>query len=638
MHIKLNTLLSLMRKRKHMTKEEFLDISGYGLSLDRVESGKQTPRPDTLTDFLTVLNIPANQFFRPHNNEQPPGVYKLCSKLLRMLDYGDANNRPYPTAQDMLNQLEAAGGFDKGFSRQFLLSVKARLFLQLGRATAEILPIIYEGIAISFPEFDPATFSGEVLAFQEPELLCCLAKIMAAEGDKAGAVHLLKNVWQGLDKLPISMYEKEHKLSPVLLALALCQLESGDAAGAFEACHVGLDISIVHAEGKYAPFFLFAKVRCLYGLGDRDACQQLLQQAFFCFAMMRQEYQLQQVLATAQSLGTPFETLGMADIKFERILLTGYQQGEFVHYNNVGELIGALRQHEGITQEALCQGICSVSKLSRIENGEIAQTNPKSLEALMERLGRSDELYLDMFLSAEDFENERTESEIRDFIRLGQIEQALKLLEGLAGKKAYEAGLNLQFLLSTRAFLMEPGSGRPGENEDLLYKALAITRPNYDEAEITRYRLTLTEIAIIDGLARHYASHGDIPRGLYLWERLRASINRYYVDEDEKMKGYAAIMSNYGWVLYGAGQNEEALEVIVECENFALRHDDFMMLQRLTMQKAMVLVKLGPVQDGLPYFVLGRFGQRALGDYIGEKSEVQQAFDKVMIKYGLSFA
>jgi transcriptional regulator with XRE-family HTH domain len=484
-----------MRKRKHMTKEDFLDISGYGLSLDRVESGKQTPRPDTLTDFLTVLNIPANQFFLPHNNEQPPGVYKLCSKLLRMLDYGDANNRPYPTAQDMLNQLEAAGGFDKGFSRQFLLSVKARLFLQLGRATADILPIIYEGIAISFPEFDPATFSGEVLAFQEPELLCCLAKIMAAEGDKAGAVHLLKNVWQGLDKLPISMYEKEHKLSPVLLALALYQLESGDAAGAFEACRVGLDISIVHAEGKYAPFFLFAKARCLYGLGNRVACQQLLQQAFFCFAMIRQEYQLQQVLATAQSLGTPFETLDIADIKFERILLTGYQQGEFVHYNNVGELIGALRQHEGITQEALCQGICSVSKLSRIENGEIAQTNPKSLEALMERLGRSDELYLDMFLSAEDFENERTESEIRDFIRLGQMEQALKLLEGLAGKKAYEAGLNLQFLLSTRAFLMEPGPGRPGEDEDLLYKALAITRPNYDEAEISRYRLTLTEIA-----------------------------------------------------------------------------------------------------------------------------------------------
>jgi hypothetical protein len=110
------------------------------------------------------------------------------------------------------------------------------------------------------------------------------------------------------------------------------------------------------------------------------------------------------------------------------------------------------------------------------------------------------------------------------------------------------------------------------------------------------------------------------------------------VDEDEKMKGYAAIMSNYGWVLYGAGQNEEALEVVVECENFALRHDDFMMLQRLTMQKAMVLVKLGPLQDGLPYFVLGRFGQRALDDYIGEKNEVQQAFDKVMIEYGLSFA
>ena len=59
---------------------------------------------------------------------------------------------------------------------------------------------------------------------------------------------------------------------------------------------------------------------------------------------------------------------------------------------SVGQAIRGFRERKGIIQSVLCEGICSVATLSKIENG---QQNPSAtvMEALLERLGQPIGLY-----------------------------------------------------------------------------------------------------------------------------------------------------------------------------------------------------------------------------------------------------
>lgn len=57
-----------------------------------------------------------------------------------------------------------------------------------------------------------------------------------------------------------------------------------------------------------------------------------------------------------------------------------------MQYYSCGQIIKRMRQSRGLTQEELAFGICSVSSLSKIENGR--QTpHYRTFEALLERLG-----------------------------------------------------------------------------------------------------------------------------------------------------------------------------------------------------------------------------------------------------------
>ena len=66
----------------------------------------------------------------------------------------------------------------------------------------------------------------------------------------------------------------------------------------------------------------------------------------------------------------------------------------------VGEVIRRTRESLGMTQEELCEGICDVVTLSRIENGRNTPSRA-NFELLMERMGRSGKKYLPFIRSGD---------------------------------------------------------------------------------------------------------------------------------------------------------------------------------------------------------------------------------------------
>ena len=55
---------------------------------------------------------------------------------------------------------------------------------------------------------------------------------------------------------------------------------------------------------------------------------------------------------------------------------------------NAGDMIKLTREAMGITQEELCDTICSVQTLSKIENGKV-KVKKATYQQLMEKMGRN---------------------------------------------------------------------------------------------------------------------------------------------------------------------------------------------------------------------------------------------------------
>lgn len=104
--------------------------------------------------------------------------------------------------------------------------------------------------------------------------------------------------------------------------------------------------------------------------------------------------------------------------------------------SKIGMIIRRRRTELGLSQEDLADGICAVTTLSRIENGERMPTQ-NHLEMLLQRVGYSD-MMLENYVDEEDF----LAHDLRFRIRQAYIE----------GNAA--TGQNLLFIMIPPLFLM----------------------------------------------------------------------------------------------------------------------------------------------------------------------------------------
>lgn len=128
----------------------------------------------------------------------------------------------------------------------------------------------------------------------------------------------------------------------------------------------------------------------------------------------------------------------------------------------IGEVIKRTREALGLTQEELCDGICSVDALSKIENGK-RSPNRGNFEALMERMGKDGKKYFP-YIRSGDMEVHRMRKEIEVLLSNNQYEKAEELLEVMESRIDTEDMVNKQVVLRLRAIL-EYWFKRIGEKE-----------------------------------------------------------------------------------------------------------------------------------------------------------------------------
>lgn len=216
----------------------------------------------------------------------------------------------------------------------------------------------------------------------------------------------------------------------------------------------------------------------------------------------------------------------------------------------IGEIIKEERIRKRISQEELCFGICSVSTLSRIENGT---QNPsfKVKEAILERLGHNTD---NLVIYAEDSEikKHRLENEIlARMVHRQEIDSLLKEYRGLIAVRGTEEQLEIQFYKmaeAIQAFYRQMWEWKRVRKQ--LTEALRITLPGYEIEQIDDIKLLSgAELQILNNIALTYAKETESDKAIRILEFLVRYLEKGKLDVESPRKYYPVLLHNLVAVL-----------------------------------------------------------------------------------------
>jgi len=592
--------------------EEFEKFGYYDPVIHRLEVGEMLPQSDTLPGVLDVLGLPVEEFLCPYLEDCPMELYIMRDLLIQALD-----NRDLETAELLLGKISLLDSMKNPTDLQFFLSQKAKMLELKGEPTDEIMDLVIEGLKQTFDDFNEDSPDNKILVFEEPELFHTLAKLYAHNGDLHRAIRVLKDICVGLQLLPTGERERDRRLTPVMLSLADFLLQNGEYEEALRACEAGIRFSAMRSLGQGTPELLRIKAKTLLALGKGHECEHLLIQAYVLYLLSGENKEAETLLAEAKEVwGVSVAIHGIEKLDIPQREIIPYARGKLVECDNLGGMIRAFRIETGLTQKELCQGICSVSALSKLENNETKRGDMHIIEPILQRLGRDPLLYCNFLLNRKDFEAKELRDKIHLLLIHQKYDQAKKDLEKLKTYKAYQLRVNLQFIKRAEiALLVHEQKITSTEIENMLLDALRLTCPNFNEDDIRRYPLTHDESIIISSLAAHFMETSDPRRASKIYEALIDNLNRRYVDEYEKARMYSTVMFDYSTCLGRMDRRLEALEVIKKAEAFDRNRGRLPTLASLSFNKAYNMLMRGHNEESLSHFVLAYYGFAVYKDY-----------------------
>ena len=608
-------LVSQLRERTGLEREIILGSCGIDdSSLRRIENDKQHPSRTTLASLIENVKLPLEGFFYPLLDYQSMEVYLVCDQLNQALDRGDIAE-----AKVCLDQLDALPGYRSGICHQYRLSKHAHLLELMGKPSSQILPIIYEALIVTYENFSENDIGEITLILEEPELLHTLSRVYMRDGQLDAAIRILERMRSSYARMPESDKEKKKIFAPVLLSLAKCLLQTGDYHGALKACEMGAEFSAARRQGRFNPDFELITAHALRELGHGNECREHLQNAYFCYTLLGNMERARDVLKQAKELfDVTFELYGVDKLDFSLQPRIPYERGEAVECFSVGTMVSVLRMKAGLSHEQLCRGICDRNTLARIEQDK-SSDQILTLEAILHRLGRDINLYVNFFLSKDEFTVMQLRERIDELLIGKQLNEVAALLNELSAiKSGSKHNINRQFIEMTRAILYAAESS--GNNVSLRYRkmlldALTITYPKFVETEIERYHLSFYEIALINLYASYCADAGNLSHAADIYARLHRNINARYYDEALKARFYSSILCNYSACLGRTDNYGKALQIISESDSFARRHGRLTVLPNLAFNSGYCLLNMGNINNSIPYLALSYYGSRLLSDY-----------------------
>lgn len=198
----------------------------------------------------------------------------------------------------------------------------------------------------------------------------------------------------------------------------------------------------------------------------------------------------------------------------------------------MGIVLNYYRKKYNISQEEVCDGICSVTTFFRLEQGH-REINSLIAEALLGRIGKEVTLFETM-LNEEDYALWKSRNEIKILVEKGQPEEAEKLLHEYRNSMPQQEVVHEQFYLYQTALIMLERN-QIAEMKETLKAAIELTIPDFENMIHQKRLYNQAEIEIILRLIHYQYFDVTITENILLG--ILEHINKYFEESPKEEIG-----------------------------------------------------------------------------------------------------
>ncbi len=248
----------------------------------------------------------------------------------------------------------------------------------------------------------------------------------------------------------------------------------------------------------------------------------------------------------------------------------------------LGDAVRRKRMSLGLTQEALCEGICSTMTISRLENGT-QMPSYNRLRALLDRLDMpADRFYChltDQELLVAELYSTIVDANVRMNMttpedRASFRQQGLDAIARLEAIMDADDTLSRQLILRSQVILGPPEGEYPPEAQlQMLLEAISMTSPWFRLDRIQNGLYTTDELKIINQIAQTYSEGQDRQTTLDIYRQLYAYIQGHFREISPLRSCLILVNYNYARELVLAGRYRQAIQVADEGRRLSLFHD-----------------------------------------------------------------
>lgn len=398
----------------------------------------------------------------------------------------------------------------------------------------QIYDVLLDALRITRPDFNTFDFRSLLLSVTEIRILTALAweSLSLNKTDLCG--NICEQLSSYLANCSLAFLEKESLLAELAVVQTHYYLTIGNNSLALTTA----DTYRIKAADNHADASLlelaFMTGLCHHAAGDDETALTFYKTAFYaahsigsCYATICKNY-----LADTLGLELPIDVTLFPDIplisykKRQACKSLSLGDGSYSIFSpdalSIGGLIRELRTEKKISQTELCLGLCSKSKLSKIENGTL-QPDVLLSETLLQRLGISPDYFTFFGGSHEAALHELHMRLVHtpSFNDHASYKELLGQMESLIPAKNT---LYQQLFLLEKTHLLTPGK----EQAELLLQILNMTIPDFQIEQLSSYRLSWLELTVLNKLGIAYASY-DIVTGIqYLYQILNYQLHSDY--------------------------------------------------------------------------------------------------------------
>ena len=503
------------RLKAGLTQEQMSEDICSVLTLSRIENNSAGVSPSLFQALMSRAGAPRNIFPVFSNRKDFDCFYTLKRARLYLESW------QLQEAYDELLKVKNADFSNNKFHYQEWLYLQGCLQSRSGSCEHQLIyEIFISALNITKPNIDFSDLSNELFSDIELELLIEISNELLYLSHCDLSYIICSQLESYINNAELSFIERDRLLSRNAIARTKYLLYTHDYNKALETINEYRHLMVVNSENASLLELNFWTAMSYYYCGNIEKAHQMFNDTFYsahaiesCYATTCLKFVSENTSIIIDDYIKSLPSIDCKTFKYEKITDSlSLSDGTYDLFSpdvlTLGRLIYILRKEQNISQAVLCQGLCSKSKLSKIENDQL-QPDIFLSEALLQRLGVSERVF-----SFWGNSNYKILYELKSKIlnsKLTSLKEQFALLKQFKELLSENNNILLQFYYALSYDFLDESERRIAT----LQNALNLTLPDFDILNINNYRLSLIELGIIGNIAYEYREISPSKSNLY---------------------------------------------------------------------------------------------------------------------------